>query len=166
MCDISALCQKGSLTPSPPALQKHINQVSQKCHRPSTCHCGLLCGDWSSDGRLPRSLTSTIPSSYPCINLHTLWKITNDNVFEKWFTISSSNSDKQFPFTKKGGSKTETDGDREGERKMCQDCFLYWHLWLRGCEKMCVRVSEGTCVSWEQKTLWIFDACWRLQWPL
>ena len=145
MCDLSALRQKGSLTPAPPTLQKHINQVSQKCQRPSTCHCGLLCRDWWSDGRLPQYLTYPHPISYPHINLHTMWKITNDNVLK---------NDSQYPpaiqinnslLLKKGvcvgGGDRQRWRAREGDVPVF--CFLYWHLWLKGCEKF---VREAVCV--------------------
>lgn len=93
MCDLSVLSQKKSLTPSLPALQKHINQVGQKCQRPSTCHCGLLCSDWWSDGLMVISLRPYPPSplSYICINLHTMSKITNENILK---------NESQYPFFK------------------------------------------------------------------
>lgn len=84
--------------------------------------------------------------SYPCINLHTMCKITNDNILK---------NDSQYPLAilinspllvKIGGGKTATDGDREGEKETCQAFFLYWHLWLRGCEKN-VFVCADVCVS-------------------
>lgn len=80
--------------------------------------------------------------SYSCINLCTIWKISNDKILK---------NDSQYPLAiqvnnfllLEGGSKTETDHDREEGWEISQGCFLYWHLWLKGYEK---NLRDGVCL--------------------
>lgn len=89
------------------------------------------------------------PISYPHINLHTMWKITNDNILK---------NDSQYPpaiqinnslWLKKvcvwGGRQTHSDGKREMET--CQRFAFYIDIYgLKGVRNVCARVSAWTCV--------------------
>lgn len=152
MCELSTLCQKSKFDTDSPAPQKHIHQVSQKCQ---TFYLSV----WATLPWLMVWWSSlTVPHhslSYASINLHTIWNITNNNILK---------NDSQYPLaiqvnnflSLKGGSKTETDCNREGGREMCQRYFLYWHLWLRSFEKMggclpacvCVCLKNRSCVEY------------------
>ena len=164
-CDVWSICslpERKFDTDSPHTSKTHQSsqsKVSQTFYLSLRGTLRWLIVRWSSP-----SVPNPLPLSYPCINLHSMWKIANDNVLKNGSQYLLAIQINNF-LLPKGGNKIEQTAT---ERKMCQHCFLYWHLRLRGCEEMCVRVLEGTCVcvSWEQKMLWIFDACRRLQWPL
>lgn len=111
MSDLSVLCQKGSLPPPPSTSKTHQSSQSKMSE---TFYLSLwailwwLIVRWSSP-----SVPIPHPLSYPCINLHTMWKITNDNILK---------NDSQYPLAiqinnsllLKGGSKTRDRLRRRG----------------------------------------------------
>lgn len=84
---------------------------------------------------------------YICINLHTIWKITNDNILKNYSQYPSAIQMNNFIL--KGDSKRGS--DVQEERDVCQHCFI-----LTFCSEAVKKM----------KLLWIFDACWRPEWPL
>lgn len=132
MCNPSTLCQKLSLTPTRPTLQKHINQASQK-RMSETFYLSWWATRPVIDGppavsncpTAAAAATATAPLLfYTCINLHTIRETTNDSVLKNDSQYPLAIEVNNFPFLKAGG-KIETDSGREEGRETCQHCFLY-----------------------------------------
>lgn len=127
MCNPSTLCQKLSLTPTRPTLQKHINQASQKMSE--TFYLSWWATPPVIDGPAAVSNCPTAAARrcrhchrpllfYTCINLHTIRETTNDSVLKNDSQYPLAIEVNNFPLLKVGG-KTETDSGREEGRETC-----------------------------------------------